>query len=178
MIELLNKYKQIENAHNENLRQGAILRTKLVNFEENEVSIANLNRLEKLKGESNAISGLLNENGIFEQRTNNILKLVHEYYANLFKKEPESMYEQNFFLRNIENRVERSRKTDMDKPIDKDEIFDSLNSLQKNKSPGDDGLTTEFYKFFWRELAPLYLKVIREIKERKTLSPSQKRGCF
>ena len=71
-----------------------------------------------------------------------------EYYANLFKKEPESMYKQIFFSRNIENRVERSEKTDMDKPIDKDEIFDSLNSLQKNKSPGDDGLTTEFYNFF------------------------------
>ena len=80
---LNNKYKQIEISHNEKRRQGALLRAKLVNFEENEVSIAHF---KKLKGESNAISGLLNKNGIFEQGTTNILELVHGVLCKSFQK--------------------------------------------------------------------------------------------
>ena len=57
-------------------------------------------------------------------------------------------------------------------------MIDALSSLKINKSPGDDGLTTEFYKYFWNDLSPIYLKVLREIKEKKSLCPSQKRGMI
>ena len=32
------------------------------------------------------------------------------------------------------------------------EILNSLKCLKNNKAPGYDGLTTEFYKFFWIDI--------------------------
>ena len=43
--------------------------------------------------------------------------------------------------------------------ISSDQIKQSINS-QTNESPGDDGLTAEFYKLFSNELTPLPLDVL------------------
>ena len=32
------------------------------------------------------------------------------------------------------------------------DLFNSLKSMQSDKSPGNDGLTEEFYERFWTEL--------------------------
>ena len=40
-----------------------------------------------------------------------------------------------------------------------DEIIKSINSETNNKSPGNDGLTAEFYKHFSNELTPVLLDV-------------------
>ena len=37
----------------------------------------------------------------------------------------------------------------LDTPITYEEIAGALKDLANNKSPGSDGLTTNFYKFFW-----------------------------
>ena len=40
------------------------------------------------------------------------------------------------------------------------EIFDTLKGIPNNKSPGNDGLTKEFYKTFWDELKELVIKLV------------------
>ena len=42
-----------------------------------------------------------------------------------------------------------------DAEISLDEIMKSINSETNNKSPGNDGLTGEFYKHFSNEIAPV-----------------------
>ena len=39
------------------------------------------------------------------------------------------------------------------------ERFKSLQTFQKNKSPGNDGLTAEFYKAFWHVLGDLVVEI-------------------
>ena len=41
--------------------------------------------------------------------------------------------------------------------ISLDEIIKSIYSEANNKSPGNNGLTAEFYKHFSNELAPVFL---------------------
>lgn len=41
--------------------------------------------------------------------------------------------------------------------------------LSLNKSPGSDGLTAEFYRFFWKDIRHLLFKAIQECIERKEL---------
>ena len=43
--------------------------------------------------------------------------------------------------------------------ISLDEIIKSINSETNNKCPGNDSLTTKFYKHFPNELAPVILDV-------------------
>ena len=48
-----------------------------------------------------------------------------------------------------------------------------VKSMQNNKSPGNDGLTKEFYKMFWNEIKHPFMNSIMEAREKNKLSTSQ-----
>jgi len=46
------------------------------------------------------------------------------------------------------------------------------------KSPGQDGLTTNFYKFFWVDLKDLLFKALKECFDFISLLPTMKQGLI
>ena len=51
--------------------------------------------------------------------------------------------------------------------LTEDEILISLKDTQNNKTPGNDGLTKEFYETFWNEIKYVFLKSLKEANESK-----------
>ena len=50
--------------------------------------------------------------------------------------------------------------------------------MENNKSPGNDGLTKEFYCTFWNEIKDIFINSLRESKYLKTLSTSQRQAII
>ena len=48
--------------------------------------------------------------------------------------------------------------------------------MQNDKSPGNDGLTKEFFETFWDDLKEVFVNSVREAKEIVHLSTSQRKA--
>ena len=62
--------------------------------------------------------------------------------------------------------------------LTEDELLISLKSMQNNKTPGNDGLTKEFYEAFWNEIKHVFLKSLKQAKEKVKLSISQRQAVI
>ena len=62
--------------------------------------------------------------------------------------------------------------------ISEDEVFKSLKSIDNNKSPGNDGLSKEFYECFWDEIKKPFLASVHKAFLNQELSTSQNQAVI
>ena len=80
----------------------------------------------------------------------------------------DNLEEMDGFLKKF-NFPRLNQKEIMNNPITSTEIEAVIKNLPKNKSPGPDGFTEEFYQTFREELMPILLKFFQKLAEEGTL---------
>ena len=150
-------------------------------------SIEIINRIEYLKEEESSyltkkIQGSLLRSklpGIEEGEFNlAYCSKTYQFYKELYSKELEDTDAQDFFLQGVEKKLSEEDRRKLDDDFTKEEFQEALHELKKDKSPGCDGLTKEFYDFFWEKLQDVYLECIKEVEEVGELSELQKVGLI
>ena len=83
-----------------------------------------------------------------------IMREQEHFYRDLYseKERPNKCIGECQLFNNNIPQLNENDKDFCDKKITIEELGKSLKALPNNKSPGSDGLTTEFYKFFWPDI--------------------------
>ena len=58
------------------------------------------------------------------------------------------------------------------------DIYESMINFGNNKSPGDNGLTKEFYQTFWQDVKDIFFNSSQESKQLKYLCTSQRQAII
>ena len=74
--------------------------------------------------------------------------------------------------------LDETQKRGCEGTITESELLKSLKSFKNGKSPGTDGLTAEFYKYFWCDIKLYFLASINYALGQKQLSVEQRRGII
>jgi len=115
------------------ITQGAIVCSRATWYEKGEKNNKYFLNLEKSNKEKSCLHKILKSDGTIVVNPKSIMSELESFYTNLYK---ESNCLPSSFLDDLKEVP----------------TFNVLQSFQKNKTPGNDGLTIEFYVAFWSSI--------------------------
>ena len=159
---------------------GYQVRSRAQWVEKGEKSTSYFLGLEKSRQNSNCIECLKDSNGESQHSDDNILHIAKTFYENLYTSNsvPHSDIETYYQSLTFENILDDINKENCEGLVTYNECETSLNKMKKNKSPGLDGLTTEFYQTFWPVVGNLLINVFNESYENGNLPDTQKKAVM
>ena len=158
MIKLNDWNRKIMNGHQTRIKTQPRL-------EPGEPNISFFADLEKRESKKKNITHLMNLEGEIKHDTESMKNIATEYYTKLYDKKPTDTKIAAKLLRNIKKQITPQQKADLDRIITKEELEKVIKKLQKNKTPGPDGIPAEFYQIHWMIIEDLYLDYINAVKD-------------
>lgn len=155
--------------------QGAYIRSRAKQIEYGEKNSSYFSRLEKTRQGRNALT-TLNINNKIVTDPKEIDNEVYRFYQNLYSLCFSEANSENFFKKvdPFIPKIDPDFKTTCDSDLKIEEIDTSIKKMALGKSPGQDGLTTNFYLFFWSDIREMLFEALKECLESNTLLTTMK----
>ena len=131
----------------EYIAQGAIIRSRARWYEQGEKSNKYFLNLESSRGKKSTIRKILKEDQSLTTNPKEIMDELRSFYSNLYQVNStrESEASLDAFLNSVSvPTLSETQKEKCEEKLTIGECFNILNGFQKNKTPGNDGLTAEF----------------------------------
>lgn len=177
MNTLVELQSELDNIY-KNLARGAFIRSRRKWMEHGERNTKYFHNLEKRN---------ININSIFKLKINEqisedpklISNFTKEFYEKLYSDQHNNL-SSNFLshIKNVAHCIDETQREICDQDISLQEIKKNFSKLKNNKSPGNDGLTGEFYKVFQEYISEFLLFVFKEAIEVGKLPPSMCQGLI
>ena len=149
--------------------KGNIFRSKARWHELGEKHSKYFFNLEKTRFNSKTCSKLLTDSGKVLTSDVDILNEQQQFYKQLYQEEKDIQ----FNLINQKNiRIDEQQQQMLSQNISKKEVEQAILSMKNEKTPGDDGITTEFYKTMWHKIGDTLHQFITASYEKQYLPPT------
>ena len=174
---LSDKKAALESIREERI-QGQMIRSRIQWLSEGEKPSKFFCNLESKNFLEKTIKKVKNDQGHYLTEQAEILKYIKNYYQHLFENKDETLEKVN--LKELLKTCNINKVTDheLGQPICASELSEVLKKMKHNKTPGMDGLTSEFLKVFWVKLKFLITKAINRCFEKGKLSTTLRQGII
>lgn len=176
--EIATKREELEHIRKEKL-MGAFIRSRANWIENGEKPTQYFCGLENRHFTNKRMDVLINKNGMEITNDEEIVEETKRFYENLYtSKEDELLELDSTFSTLIETRLSDEEALDLEGEIKIKELADCLKLMKNNKSPGSDGFTVEFFKFFWKDFKHFICNSLNEAYRVNRLSVTQREGVI
>ena len=161
---------------------GAIFGSKLRWIEEGERNTKYFINLEKQNYNIKYIKALIDSNGTLITDASSIINEQRKFYKNLYSTKQGSSIDEELdlteFLQVNTSKLNAMEKQICENDLKIDEVANALKQLPNDKSPGRDGFTTKFYKYFWPDIKDFLRESFVYSFKKGELTNDQKRGII
>ena len=172
--ELQNHVRRIE----QQLAEGAKIRSKAAHLVHNETCSKYFFNLEKKRGEDKLIRAVQSSNSGLISEPAAMRAEIKSFYESLYRAEPCDKAIQAQLLTKIDQQISEDQNTALTQPFTRQDLKKSIEQMANSKSPGLDGLPAEFYKHFFDLIADDLLLVFNELLTSGRMSASQRTGLI
>ena len=164
--------------------KGAVLRSKVNEVEYGEKNSKYFLNIEKNNYKAKHIKKLITENGEIISTQSAILSYQQKYYTDLLSTKftasdtDRISYTKAFFDNLNITKLSTGQRNFCEQPLTISECKKAIDKLSSGKSPGSDGFTADFYKFFWDDIKHLVFDSFNYSFQHGSLSIDQKRGIL
>ena len=164
----------------QNKLTGALIRARANWIENGEKPTRYFCGLENRHFTNKNIKKLIDRHGRELNTDNDIIKETQSFYESLFSSKDNSLNEidKEKFNDLIDTKLTEEEAYSLEGDITLKELSQCLSKMKNNKSPGSDGFTAEFFKFFWKDLKYFVLNSVNESFKQNDLSSTQKEGVI
>ena len=155
--------------------RGTIIRSRARWYELGEKNSKYFLNLEKTNQRKKHVTSLINDSGMKITSPNEILKEEETFFQNIYRSSNKDLNlpEFNHFLQ-AEKVLSAEMAVSCEGYITIEECANVLKKMENNKTPGSDGLTVEFYRYFWNVITKYMVESFNYAFESKHLSISQR----
>ena len=154
--------------------EGSKIRSRAKWLEEGEVPSKFFLRLENDRHAKSFVSSVFNSSGSEIFSLPEMMAAHEAFYSDLFSREMLDLTSQRDLFSYVKSRLSESEQASCEGPLTLAEASEALQRSNRNKSPGADGLTVEFYSQFWDKLGELLVSVFNQGLARGELPESMK----
>ena len=109
--------------------------------------------------------------GSIVTRPDGILGEARQFYQRLYSRGVVSADAQDEILQSVQSSLTLNQQSDLEKPIELQEVLSAIQEASSQSSPGKDGIPYGFYKRFKKEIAPILVQIYNEVLGGKSLKP-------
>ena len=159
--------------------EGLKVRSKAVWVDQGEKPTKYFCNMENRNYISKCMPNLFKIDGSKTECESEIVEETKTYYKNLYaERTVADINLDNCLKLNDISKLTNEQKKQIEGNLTKQEAAKALFNMKNNKSPGSDGFTTEFFKFFWKDIGDFFMRSINFSAGHGELSTTQKEGLI